>query len=885
MFRFQGGEQKDLEYLMDLRSKLLMAEVPAELEEEFGASLLIESFVQQLQVMNDTSAALQGLSSTGHPTYCQPTFTLEKAIAMDALPAMQHELKALELEASEWKEQVKASRNQHYYLNYFTMRDILRIRKLLENPSEVATDVPTEAFTDAVPVHVNSSPSEEVAATSNPDPADAASVADAAPADAGGGGGGVGDPAAAAELCTSEAKEGQGAEEADKATEASPPSEAGPELPTLTSSRSAEFEQVCAIGFPEDHAAAALRRCDNNVEAAVEFLFAYSQHMDRIVAEDTQKFGIDSSAARPASPGTQEMAALLPTPSEELTAMLHAVSSTVNEAAVPALMEHLRGRLESGADFLEALGVELSLLFGDFDCSVRNIPPPGAAAVRRAGPFRPFSSCLLSLLYSFTTSLCSKGFRLRNQFELLLYLLLKLTIVFLWVECADMLIPVDIDGKRGVPLFVTSTDAPEDVMDVTLSVFVRRGRVPEPGEVLFATVDTTAEDIDLLLRRWIAARSCGRSGHVFVVADLHVLSYAQQCHLVEQVRGLIAEWDTSNAATLLLVSGRPQQAAVNQLSQHYLDLPSLETSELQIGLAHAFRLHLGDTEAIASCINGGGKTHNIMRHVGDRQRAGEAIAYCRVPMRESTTAASLVSCLRNSTARCKAADANFTDGSMTSMMVHLDVGHIIPAGANNMLFELLLVGVVRDSTSSLFYHRNAAVGVFIELPNSPGNTSALALRFASLLPTTLLQVSAATMDVSYPVFTDPYATKIGLPAYEEALLVAKWLRAFRAGNFNPQRSTYAPDFDIFVDAPITSEEVYEELAAVCNSPTGPAPQPSFAAFRSLIMFLNIQFQQVQVCGVRCSHLQVCTQVLFSNCTNRSNKISSMESCTIPSVRP
>jgi hypothetical protein len=63
------------------------------------------------------------------------------------------------------------------------------------------------------------------------------------------------------------------------------------------------------------------------------------------------------------------------------------------------------------------------------------------------------------------------------------------------------------------------------------------------------------------------------------------------------------------------------------------------------------------------------------------------------------------------------------------------------------------------------------------------------------------------------------------------------------------------------------------------------PQPSFAAFRSLIMFLNIQFQQVQVCGVRCSHLQVCTQVLFSNCTNRSNKISSMESCTIPSVRP
>jgi hypothetical protein len=417
------------------------------------------------------------------------------------------------------------------------------------------------------------------------------------------------------------------------------------------------------------------------------------------------------------------------------------------------------------------------------------------------------------------------------------------------MENETKLILGNIDGGSDIPLFVTSTDTPEDVIDVTLSVFMRHERVPEPGEVLFATVDTTSEDVELLLRRWIAARTCGRGSHIFVIADLHMLSYAQQCHLVDQARSLLAEWDASNAATLLLVSGRPQQVAVNQFSQHYIDLTSLETSELREGLAHAFRLHLGVTEAVASCINGGGKTHSIMRRVGERQYLGETIAYCRVPMRENTTPASLVACLRDATARCKAADASFTVGSTTSMVVHLDVGHIIPASASTMLFELLLVGVVRDSMSSQFYHRNAAVEVLIELPNSPGNKSAEALRFASLLPNTLLEVSAATMDLTYPVFTDPFATKIALPAYEEAVLVAKWLRAFKTGKFDPRSGDYSPGFDVFTDAPITSQEVFEVLVEVCHASTGPALQPLFAAFRSLVMFLNIQFQQVCVCFV------------------------------------
>jgi hypothetical protein len=406
-----------------------------------------------------------------------------------------------------------------------------------------------------------------------------------------------------------------------------------------------------------------------------------------------------------------------------------------------------------------------------------------------------------------------------------------------------MLIPIDADGKKGLPLFVTATESPEKVMDATLSVFLRRGRLPEPGEVLFATAATSSEEVELLLRRWVSARRRGRGGHVFAVADLHVLSYSQQCGLVEKLRSLLAERGALDAATLLLVSGRGQQVAVNQLSQHYLDLPPLDAGELKKGLAYAFERHVGATEAVSSCINGGGKSHSIMRRVGERQRAGEGVAYCRVPLRESTTPAALVACLADARARCKAAGAAFADGAA---VVHLDVGHIIPASANTMLFELLLVGVLRDSQSSVFYHRSPLVGFMVELPNSPGNKSAHALRFASLLPTTVLQVSPAAMDLSYPTFVDPLATQIALPAYDEAVVVAKWLRALKLGKFKPESRAYAPDFDVFADNDISPQEVFEELAAVCSAAGGPAPEPSFAAFRSLVMFLNVQFQQV--CG-------------------------------------
>jgi hypothetical protein len=354
--KFSGGDHKSLEYLLDLRSKLLMAEVPAELDAEFGASALIASFVQQLQVMADTSAALRGLFAAGHATYCRAAFTLERPIATDALPAMHRDLKALMAEADEWSQRVKASRDEYFFLNYYTMRDILHLKQLVELPTEPLMMPPERPLESSAP--------------QTADPI-AAAIDGTLPGD------GQGDQG--------ERRDGGGGGAAAEDPGEPPPS-------TLN----VELETVCAMGFPADHAAAALRRCGGNVEAAVEFLFGNSQHMDRMVAEDAQRLGAAAAASAAASGSRSRLRPVMPsaTPLEELTAMLHAVSSTVDEAAVPAMADRLRARLASGDDLLVALGTELDLLFGS-ESAVRSIPPPGAAAASRAGWFLSHSFCFV----------------------------------------------------------------------------------------------------------------------------------------------------------------------------------------------------------------------------------------------------------------------------------------------------------------------------------------------------------------------------------------------------------------------------------------------------------------------------------------------------------
>ena len=147
---------------------------------------------------------------------------------------------------------------------------------------------------------------------------------------------------------------------------------------------------------------------------------------------------------------------------------------------------------------------------------------------------------------------------------------------------------------------------------------------------------------------------------------------------------------------LLLVSGAPRQMALHALSAHAVELPPLGASELRRAVGHAFDRHLGETVAVRSDINGGGKTHWIHKQVAELQSGGDGggggggggggadINYMAVPLRASTTPARLVAKL-----------ARAGGQGSTAAAVHIDVGHVIPQSANTSLFQLLVVGVLR----------------------------------------------------------------------------------------------------------------------------------------------------------------------------------------------
>ena len=124
---------------------------------------------------------------------------------------------------------------------------------------------------------------------------------------------------------------------------------------------------------------------------------------------------------------------------------------------------------------------------------------------------------------------------------------------------------------------------------------VRRGRLPEPGEVLFCTTETTLEEIELLFRRFVMGKTNGRSEAIFCLADIHTLSYTTQCSVVAKLQETIQEHGTAAAADLLIVSGRPRQVILNSLSHHALDCPPLPATELQRACTQASANHVATT--------------------------------------------------------------------------------------------------------------------------------------------------------------------------------------------------------------------------------------------------------------------------------------------------
>ena len=474
--------------------------------------------------------------------------------------------------------------------------------------------------------------------------------------------------------------------------------------------------------------------------------------------------------------------------------------------------------------------------------------------------------------------------------------------------------PATAAAKR-LPVWVACAPSSNHVIDVVLSVFVRRGRLPQPSEILFCTAQTTLEEIELLLRRFVQAGQNGLSDYIFTLADVHSLSvnrprvchesfsfcsalsrflrthrsrffqYTKQCAVVDMLQSFLAELGTADAATLLVVSGKRRQVILNSLSQQSVDLPPLPTAHLMRAMEQAFTTHCGDTRAVRGTINGCGKTMKIMADVADLQAAAAAGAtadepplYRRLPFRESSTASSLV-CSRPlahlpsaaipiaehaeptgpgwqvAVLSTFAASGGSAGSACSSAVVHLDIGHIIPAAANTVLFELIVVGVIRsadtaalhaalplpfvslncrDMASCRVYHRRKTDRFWLEIPNSIGDKTATALRFTKLLPTATVGCGPELLVLEKPMFTDRATSQIKMVKNTALEYVGKYLRAFKAQLLVYRSERYKLDYDPFQDAvPIKPEEIFALLVEYSKM----AESPNWNTLTSFVHFM------------------------------------------------
>eukprot|EP00750_Incisomonas_marina_P010789 INCI16307.8.p1 GENE.INCI16307.8~~INCI16307.8.p1 ORF type:complete len:4556 (+),score=887.02 INCI16307.8:48-13670(+) len=424
------------------------------------------------------------------------------------------------------------------------------------------------------------------------------------------------------------------------------------------------------------------------------------------------------------------------------------------------------------------------------------------------------------------------------------------------------------------PIWVTTAEKPGLTLDMVLSVYIRRGRLPEPGEIVFCLPSTSTEEVELLLRRYIKARTNHREDAIFCLVNVHNLPYTTQVGVVKVLKTIISRYGTASASGLLIVSGLPGQVILSSLSSYAVDLPPLELSTLQQKCTEFFATgpdsSNGGTTCVRSRINGGGKSHYILNAAVKAQReandAGRKIKYFRVGYREATNASTLVHQLSS---KLSSVDGPAeVDGSPipTTNFFHLDIGHIVPQTANTVLFQLLFVGVLSDQRSGLIYHRDPADAYMIEVSNSPLDKTAEMLRVCRFLPNVMLEVSADTLEFNRPEVVSDNPTHVICPDNDKLRHACKTLKALDTGKYRQGEDTFQEELDVEAHVEVTQQECFSLICKYCGfvdpnatgeedagRPAGGAvrePEPaSWALVANFINYVDAQFRGLEGFGI------------------------------------
>ena len=175
--------------------------------------------------------------------------------------------------------------------------------------------------------------------------------------------------------------------------------------------------------------------------------------------------------------------------------------------------------------------------------------------------------------------------------------------------------------------------------------------------------------------------------------------------------------------------------------------------------------------------------------------------------------------------------------------VHLDLAHILPVSADVWLFELLVVGAVRDPIAGKVYHRRRADHFYIEVPNSPHERTASSLSFCALVPVSFLRMEASRLEFKQPEFPDG-GDRVAFVDNDKLLNTCHFLHAMEKKVFLPGSEHFDGEWLVELQPQPETSKAY---ATLCRTACSDGSPPSFQLFVNFSKFVGAQCCNVAWC--------------------------------------
>ncbi|CAG8574000.1 16629_t:CDS:10, partial [Gigaspora margarita] len=233
------------------------------------------------------------------------------------------------------------------------------------------------------------------------------------------------------------------------------------------------------------------------------------------------------------------------------------------------------------------------------------------------------------------------------------------------VVVADMVI----NGK----LFVADCHSYSLVPNVILSLFVNHKSFPEAWQILICRSTTTEEEISLFIKRSFIATKNGYKGYLFCIANVELLDFELQYHLVQSIRNF---QDKEKDYLLALICTREKSINHHILEQFTENVhPTNGLCEESMKILYSEMC--SNSECVTSNMSGQGKTEWIKESSFKKGKVPRTLL-----ISDKVNFESLVRKLAN----CKLD---------TFESLHIDISLIThPHDVNFFLFQLLTFGII-----------------------------------------------------------------------------------------------------------------------------------------------------------------------------------------------